>query len=212
MISISKINGADQVIKRYVSSVNENKNGSPLLGVEMGIAYGGTLEMCAREWLGGKGFMWGYDTFEGHPKNLAPEKEEFERDCMDIWYDPKVYGKEKISIEYQAKALKDAGIDNVTLVKGLVNEHSCDDIPYLNYAFLDMDMYESMKEGYKAVKDKILPGYVLFLHDCTPPLHIPRLFHWLYDEVLEEDRDMWKVVGEWGQSYLVGLVRTNETR
>jgi len=65
------------------------------------------------------------------------------------------------------------------------------------------EMYEYLKE---------ITKFTARYHYCTPPLHIPRLFHWLYDEVLEEDRDMWKVVGEWGQSYLVGLVRTNETR
>jgi hypothetical protein len=172
----------------------------------MGIAYGGTLELCAKEWLG-VGHLWGYDTFDGHPKDIAPEEEDFERDCMDVWYDPKIYGKEKLSIEYQAEELKKAGVDSVTLVKGLVDEHSCDDIPYLNYAFLDMDIYESMKAGYKAVKDKILPGFCLFLHDVTPPNHIPRLFHWLNDELLVEDGDMWEVAGNWDQAYLVCLQR-----
>lgn len=206
MISISRINGADQIVKRYVRALAEKNFDKKLLGVEMGIAYGGTLELCAKEW-SGKGHLWGFDTFEGHPKDVAPKEEEFERDCMDVWYDPKIYGKDKLNMEYQAKELKKAGVDNVTLVKGLVNEHSCDDIPYLNYAFLDMDIYESMKAGYKAVKDKILPGFCLFLHDVTPPTHIPRLFHWLNDEVLVEDSEMWEVMGNWDVAYLVCLLR-----
>lgn len=206
MISISKLNGADFIVHKYCDSLTKLKTDKELLGVEMGIAYGGTLEKCARAWKG-KGRFWGFDTFEGHPKHIVPKEEVFEADCMDVWYDDKIFGRDKLSYEYQRKEFDKQGLDNVTLVKGLVTRHSCDNIPYLNYAFLDMDIYESMKEGYLAVKDKILPGFVMFLHDVTPPNHIPRLFHFLYDEILVGDEGLWTVVGEWTNAYLVGLKR-----
>ena len=68
-------------------------------------------------------------------------------------------------------------------------------------------MLESMEVGYEAVKNKILPGFVLFLHDVTPAIHLPRLFHWYDDVVLGRDLDMWQPLGDWALNYLVCLQR-----
>lgn len=210
MITLNKVNGADKILLEYTQRLTTLDLDKPLIGVVMGSAYGGELEKIGKQWQG-KGTLYGYDTFEGHPKHLVEDQNDFEATCMDHWYEEGVYGKEKLSYEYQREELDKQGLDNVILRKGLVNEDSCDDIEYINYAFLDMDIYESMKEGYKAVRDKVLPGFCLFLHDVVPATHIPRLYHLLFDEILEEDGDMWTVIGSWDNSFLACLKR-NETR
>ena len=205
MISLNKINGAETITIEYVKTLLDLETDKPLIGVEMGIAYGGGTEKVGKIWKD-KGKVYGFDTFKGHPKHLAP-KGSLEANCMDNWYKKEVFGKDKLSYEYQRKELDKQGLDNVILVKGEVNEDSCKDIPYIHYALLDLDIKESMESAYRAVRDKILPGHVMFLHDVIPATHIPRVFHWFHDVVLGEDEDMWQVLGTWANHYMIGVMR-----
>lgn len=202
---LNTVNGADKVILEYCERVK----GLPidhLYGAVLGSAYGGELEAIGKLW-GDRGTIYGFDTFEGHPKHLVEDQTNFEVTCMDKWYREDVYGREKLSVKYQRGVLDGLGLDNVILRKGLVSPNSCDDISELHYAFLDMDIYESMRDGYAAVKDKIVPGFCLFIHDATPVTHIPRVSKWLREEVLGDDGDMWLVTGEWTPSFLTCLQR-----
>ncbi len=126
---------------------------------------------------------------------------------MDHWYNPQVFGTAALSYDFQRNILDTENLDNVTLVKGLVSKDSCKDIPKIHYCLLDMDIYASMKTGYEAVKDKIVEGGYLFLHDCVPENHLPLLNKWLFNEVLKEDKEMWNVMGQWPDQFLFGLER-----
>jgi hypothetical protein len=183
MIHLNEVNGADKVELEYAQKCLDEFAGD-IIGVQMGIAYGGGVEKIAKLWKD-RGIIYGYDVFEEtHPKELTDDK--FEADCMDYWY--QLHGTEMLSYSYQKGELEDQGLTNAILIKGRVNKDSCSQIPYIHYAFLDMDILESMHEGYQAVKDKIVPNGYLLIHDY---FSIPSLRKY-FDEVAEKDD--WKVV------------------
>lgn len=205
---LNKINGADKIIYEYCERIMQLPV-DHLYGAVLGSAYGGELEAIGKLW-GDRGTIYGFDTFEGHPKHLVEDQTNFEVTCMDKWYRDDVYGMDKLTIDYQQGVLDKLGLDNVKLRKGLVHPNSCDEIPVLHYAFLDMDIYESMRDGYEAVKDKIMPGCCLFIHDATPPTHIPRVSEWFREEVMGDDHDMWTPAGEWVGAFLIGLRKNTQ--
>lgn len=203
---LNRVNGADRITYEYCRRIMALPTDN-LCGAILGSAYGGELEALAKLWKG-RGTIHGFDTFEGHPKHLVVDQENFEATCMDSWYEQDVGTKTKLSYGYQREELDRMGLDNVLLHKGLVHKDSLKDIPALHYCLLDMDIYESMKTGYEAVKDKILPGFLLFLHDAIPATHIPRVNKLLFKEILRgKDKNMWEVVEKWEQAYLVALVK-----
>ena len=193
-----------RIVIKYAKKTME-KFKKDIIGIEMGIAYGGCLEEIARMW-GDKGKIYGYDTFEGHPQHLVKDPSpgndrSFEAVCMNSWYD--TFGREKLTEEYIGGVLNELRYYNAILVKGEVNKDSCKDLDKIHFAFLDMDIYESMDAGYQAVKDKIAKGGYLILHDAVPHDHIPRLFQWYTEEV----RNDWTVVSEDEGRYLAILER-----
>lgn len=159
-----------------------------LTGVEMGVAYGGGVEALARVWKD-RGIVYGYDTFVGHPIYITPDQTNLEATCMR--YVERQQGKEKMNIDYIRRELEDQGLDNVRLIQGLVTPQSCADLEKIHYAMLDMDMLESMGAGYEAVKDKIVPGGYLLLHDIDV---FPRLNAW-YSQIIKPD-PRWTVINE----------------
>lgn len=211
MIHLNECNGADKITLKYATQCVSDFTGglqSKVYGCEMGIAYGGGVEAIGKAWKG-KGTIYGFDTFEGHPKHLTTDDRE--ATCMDHWYKDSIYGTSKLSLEYQQSQLDEQGLDNVKLIKGEVHKDSCKDIPILNYALLDMDILESMENGYAAVRDKIVTNGFLFLHDVVEPSNIIRLYNWFYDVVLQ-DRDekgerLWHIEGLWPGEHLAGLRR-----
>lgn len=196
MKSLNVLNGAEQICLDYCQSLANN--GEDLIGVEMGISWGGGVEKIGQMWKG-KGVVYGYDTFRGHPKQLATSSEAHEATCMDYWYE--TMPVDELSYEYQRSELDRQGLGNVILVKGLINKNSCKKIPYINYALLDLDMIKSMDIGYKAVKDKIVKGGCLFLHDVVGHFRLPELHEWYLSQVL---KDKWEVT-EYPESYLACL-------
>lgn len=183
-------NGDDKHIHRFAHQVMQEFSGE-LIGVELGSAYGGNVEYISKLW-GKRGKYYGYDTFEGHPKQLAQPGEDFPRDCMDYWYKDDVLGRANLTYDYQRGVLDKLGLRNAFLVKGIVTEHSCDDIEKIHFAFLDMDLPVSMKSGYAAVKDKIVKGGYLLLHDVTQPDHIAGLYQLFHEEILPSD--LWEEI------------------
>lgn len=159
-----------------------------LVGVEMGVAYGGGVEALAKVWKG-RGTVYGYDTFVGHPIYITPDQGNLEATCMR--YIEKQHGKAGMNIDVIRGELEAQGLDNVRLVQGLVHPQSCADLEKIHYAMLDMDMLESMGAGYEAVKDKIVPGGYLLLHDVDC---FPRLAAW-YRETIQTD-PRWNVISE----------------
>ena len=201
---LNEVNGAHMTIMKYAESSLEKFEGT-LHAVIMGSAWGGEVEALARMWKG-RGYVYGYDTFEDlHPKHLADKQDSFEAVCMDGWY--KEYGTKELAYDYQRKCLDEQGLENAILVKGEVNKMSCANFPYINLAFLDMDLIVSMKNGWEAVKDKICQTGYVFFHDAIPDSHLPDINHWVFDELIPQNRDKWDVEGVWRPQFLVGLVR-----
>lgn len=201
MITLNKVNGADIITAGYASRLLSEFDGE-LYGCIMGVAYGGDVETTAKIWKN-RGKVWGFDVFEDlHPKHLAEDINGFDALCMDYWYQDDVHGTAKLALEYQEQQLKDQGLDNAILVKGEVHKDSCKDIPHLHYAFLDMDIPESMRQGYSAVKDKIVKHGYLLLHDTQ---NIPGLTEWRDNEVLGEDKNMWHKIGQHDRELIVVL-------
>lgn len=202
MITLNKIgrNNAQETCLEYCQKLLDESS-TPLIGAEMGIAYGGGVESIGKLWKG-RGIVYGFDTFEGHPKHLAIDPQNAEALCMDYWYNK--FSVKGLSYEYQRAELDRQGLNNVILIKGLINKDSCKNIPYLNYVLLDLDILVSMEAGYAAVKDKIVKGGYLFMHDILPANHLPLLYNWFYSEVLPSG--LWKIIYEDNRrNYLIGL-------
>jgi hypothetical protein len=205
---INNVNGADYLMMGVAAMVRK-KFKKDLIGVEMGTAFGGGPEAVGKIWKG-IGTIHAFDTFEGHPEQLAVASDSFEARCMDRWYDNRYAGNERIPVlskvmlteGYQRHILDQQGLDNVILHKGLINENSLKDIPHLHYAFLDMDMVASMEMGYKIVKDKIVTGGYLALHDVIPMGHIDGLYEFCQNILITGD---WEIIIECPVSYLAVL-------
>jgi hypothetical protein len=172
-----------------------------LVGLEVGSAYGGGVEYMGWLWKD-IGKVYGYDTFEGHPKDLSDDQNSHEATCMDMWYTDMFNNMNQRTYEYQRKVLDEEGLDNVTLVKGRVNEHSFDDIKEAHYVLFDMDLVKPTKVAYKALKDKIVKGGYLLFHDAIPADHLPLLHKFIYEEVV---KDGWLIVEESPPAYLTIL-------
>ncbi len=184
---------------------------APIFGCEMGIAYGGGIERLGRLWHS-YGIVWGFDTFQGHPKQLAnicPDtkaaggQEAHAAYCMDPWYQQ--FGTGEVGYGFIRAELDRQGLHNVILVKGLIDEKTdISYIPHLHYAMLDMDFPLSMRNGYRLVRDKITRGGYLCLHDVIPAGHIAGMDRF-YSEVLADG--LWDVVSEHPECYLAVLRR-----
>ena len=176
-----------------------------IIALEVGSAYGGGAEMMGKTFreLFCKYKVYGYDTFEGHPKDLADNPTDAEALCMDLWYKEPHYGLNKLSYEYQRIILDEEGLDNVILVKGRVNKHSFDDIEKVHFAIFDMDLVKPTKIAYEALKDKFVKGAYLFLHDALPKDNLVHLSKYIYDEVVPDKR--WEMFGEFHNGYVLVL-------
>jgi FkbM family methyltransferase len=214
LIELNEVNGADKLLDRVAKNCLREFN-ETLYGVEMGIAYGGGAQRLGHTWKG-RGFVWAFDTFEGHPNSdmvarcpdtqAAGGMSSTAATCMQYWYDNKeTYGVEKLKDDYIRTELDKFGLFNVMLVKGLVTDQlDLSAIPKLHYAFLDMDFPRAQWDGYLLVKDKIVSGGYLCLHDMIPNGHIPGCYE-KYQQIL--DSGLWDLILEDKQSYLVILKR-----
>lgn len=153
----------------------------------VGSAYGGEVDTLSQI-VYGRGKVYGYDTFEGHPKDLAFSSKNLEATCMNMWYnsDLDCYQKDKLTYEYQRKVLDERKLTNAILVKGRVNEHSFDDIEKAHLVMLDLDMIIPTIIAYNAIKDKIAQGGYIFFHDAVPHDHLPMIYHFVHDGVYKE--------------------------
>mgnify|MGYP003655142523 CR=1 FL=1 len=206
MININDINGASVLLldlhKWILKEFKEN-----IIGVEMGIAYGGGVESIGKVW-GDNGIIYGFDTFEGHPKQVALKDPTCEfsmtsktATCLDAVYNS--FGMGGLSLESIQKELDRQNLNNVKLIKGLIDETTTIDyIPYIHYAFLDLDFPLSMQHAYALVEKKLVKGGYLCLHDVlpiAPGLGLPGLSDW-YKTVLQSGN--YKIIKEDYSSFL----------
>lgn len=104
---LNDTNNASNVTQKYYAECLTKFENQHLYGAEFGIAYGGGVEKIGKLW-GSRGTVWGFDTFEGHPKFLKTiceytKKIESETNkdsaatyCMDQWYTSNDYGNYEI--------------------------------------------------------------------------------------------------------------------
>ena len=175
-----------------------------IIALEVGSAYGGGAEMMGKL-IQGIGKVYAYDTFVGHPKDLADSPDDPEALCMELWYKEPHHGLNKLSYEYQRIILDEEGLDNVFLVKGRINEHSFDNIERVHLAMLDLDLVKSTQIAYEALKDKIVKGGYLFIHDAVPKDNLVHLNKYVYDEIVPDKR--WEVFGAYPNNFVLVLQR-----
>lgn len=200
LIWLNSYNGAHTWTFRKAREL-EKKFDKPLKYVEMGSAYGGGLEaMGKRGWE-----CWGFDTFEGHPKHMSKSETSFEAACMDAWYDNPEYGRGRLSYEYQREQLDLLKLDNVHLVKGLIRKNSMKKVGKAHMVLIDLDMIASTRIAFEAVKNYVIKGGYLLMHDALPPHHLPQIYKFVYDEILKDKR--WRLAQEAYQSFLAILQR-----
>lgn len=189
----------------------------PLVGCEMGIAYGGGPERIGKLWKD-RGIIYGFDTFEGHPQEEIVDNCEYSQDtggidsfaarCMDFWYQE--YGVDELSIEYQQSQLDAQGLDNVKLVKGLITpETDVSFIEKLHYCFIDLDYHKCMKDAFDLMESKIVNCGFLILHDVIPAHHIQGLYDFYCDIIASGN---YKVILECPSSFIVVLQKIKESK
>ena len=208
---LNDTNGASYFTNKcYTECLNMFKD-EFLYAAEFGVPYGGGVAKIGREWKG-RGKVWGFDTFEGHPKilkNICPYTKELESkingealatSCMDGWYKDPNYGTEKLRYEYIQSKLDEENLDNVILVKGLVDEKTnLEFIPKLHYAFIDFDFPIAQWNVWNLIKNKIVSGGYLLLHDMIPKDHLYGNYE-LYQKMLSEN--LYDVITEIPSSFL----------
>jgi len=131
--------------------------------IECGVFRGGSLVEIAtrlRE-LGCNKKIYGVDTFEGHP---FQSKE-------DVPDDGRVVHRTGLfadnHLERVQKCLKDAGLTNVTLLKGLVGEvlpQRFGDEKFC-FAHLDLDLYLSTRDALAFIAPRLVSGGVIVFDD-----------------------------------------------
>ncbi len=130
---------------------------------EFGVAYGGNLERISR--IIPHGTLHGFDTFEGHPKEHYKDMSGVDTrqlNCMDRVY--KIHGPPTTK-ECMNKYFNDNNINNVHLHKGLINDKSLNNIKEIDFALLDLDIVEPMRQVLKMVHPHISVGGFIALHD-----------------------------------------------
>jgi len=197
-------NGTAKLQLECVQALPSQFPGEEIILLEVGSAYGGGVEMMGKV-LYGVGKVYGYDTFEGHPRDLADKPDDPEALCMDLWYKEPHHGLHRLSYDYQRVILDEQGLDNVTLVKGRINKHSFDDIKKAHFVLLDLDLVKSTKIAYNALKDKIVKGGYLFIHDALPYDNLYNLSKYVYDNIVPDKR--WVLFGEFANDFVLVLQR-----
>ena len=207
-------NGADKITQEYAAKCLVEFS-EHLYGAEMGVAYGGGVAKIGKNW-GDRGTIYGFDTFEGHPidemTNRCSATQEsggtksFASICMDYWYkNNDRYGTERFKDVFIQQELDSLGLSNVKLVKGLVTDQTdISFIPKLHYVLLDMDFPQAQWDGYNHVKNKIVKGGYLCLHDMVKPGHI----HGCYEKYLDIlNEGLFEIVEERPDPELLAVLR-----
>src|SRR4030067_2806486 len=97
MFNINDTNGDSLILEKYQLKLLEEFPDTRLVGAEFGVAYGGGIEQVCKIWKG-QGIIFGYDTFDTHPRYLVKDQKSLEAGAMEGWYQQ--YGTDKLGIEY----------------------------------------------------------------------------------------------------------------
>ena len=106
--------------------------------------------------------LWIYDSFEGLP-------EKGEEDFSEIGKDFKKGELFVTKREVKERFLR-SGLPVPVIKKAWFNELSLEDMPEkISFAFLDGDLYESIRDSLKLVESRMSEGGVILVHDYNNP-------------------------------------------
>lgn len=106
--------------------------------------------------------LWLYDSFEGLPEKSAED--------ASVAGDAFKAGELLVSKREVVERFKKAGLKVPRIRKGFFEELSDADVPpEICFAFLDGDLYQSIKTSLKLVADKMTKGGVIIIHDYNNP-------------------------------------------
>lgn len=186
LFNINSRNNDDLRLEQVQKVVLEKFPDEQVVGAEFGVAFGGGLEAACKVF-GSRGIVYGLDTFCGHPKHLSKDPTSFEATCMDHWYEK--FGYDAVTEKFISATLNEIGVTNFQLIPGEVHEKSIpDSVDKLHYVLLDLDLVEPMKVSYENIKDKLVVGGFVCVHDVLPPDHLPLIHEWWYGEVMPTGR------------------------
>ena len=128
--------------------------------VELGCYKGDTSLLLAEVLKGTDKKLWIYDSFEG-----LPEKSEIDESALGINF--KVGELYVTKREVKERFLR-ANLPVPVIKKAWFNELGDSDLPKkISFAFLDGDLYESIKDSLKLIEDKMSVGGVIVVHDYS---------------------------------------------
>ena len=126
--------------------------------VELGCYKGDTSLMLAEILQGSDKKLWIYDSFEG-----LPEKKEEDESAVGVDFKK---GELAVSKREVKERFLRAGILVPRIKKAWFSELIDEDLPEkIAFAFLDGDLYESIKDSLRLVQNKVMPGGVIIIHD-----------------------------------------------
>ena len=106
--------------------------------------------------------LWLYDSFEGLPKKSVEDES-----AIGTMFNEGVLAVSKR--EVKLRFLR-AGLPVPIIKKAWFSDLVNDDLPErIAFAFLDGDLYESIKDSLKLVTDKMVSGGVVIVHDYNNP-------------------------------------------
>ena len=128
--------------------------------VELGCYKGDTSLMLAEILQGTDKELWIYDSFEG-----LPEKSTEDESAVGVDFRQGELAVSKR--EVKARFLR-AGLTVPKIKKAWFSELKSEDLPGgIAFAFLDGDLYDSIKDSLRLVEDKMVAGGVIMVHDYT---------------------------------------------
>ena len=106
--------------------------------------------------------LWIYDSFEGLPGKSKEDESEVGKEFQQ--------GELAVTKrEVKARFLR-AGLPVPVIKKAWFNELTETDLPEkIAFAFLDGDLYESIRDSLRLVEDKVSKGSVIMVHDYDNP-------------------------------------------
>lgn len=130
--------------------------------VEFGCYAGDTSLMLAEILVGSEKKLYLYDSFEGLPEKSSQDASDAGRDF--------VKGALAVSKkDVKARFLR-AGLMVPVIKKAWFNELTSEDVPEkIAFAFLDGDLYESIRDSLRLVEGKMAEKAVIIVHDYANP-------------------------------------------
>lgn len=130
--------------------------------VELGCYKGDTSLLLAEVLRNSGKKLWIYDSFEGLPEKNTEDESELGKD-----FQKGVLGVTKR--EVKERFLR-AGLLVPVIKKAWFSDLIVDDLPgKISFAFLDGDLYESIKDSLRLVENRMVPGGVIVVHDHNNP-------------------------------------------